>query len=109
MNYTAAIASALQEIRDAALEAQTSPSIDGETLAERYDMLFMGERFNVISGVELCHALNVKFGVPIALDAFLLDIPRVCADLGIDIQPLVQLEDIGKRNPQIADYSIILF
>lgn len=110
MELNQKIASALVELKQASLSIQGNVSHETwHDLIERYDMLFLGEKFNTIYCRELLHTLNEKFQVSVDIEELLSLIPQICSTLGMETGPLVRLEDAGKPNPPIADYSIELF
>lgn len=104
-------------IRDALLELKAaSLSLQGNAndaawhdLKEKYDLLFLGQHFNVIQSVELLHTLQAIFKIDIDPQTFNAVIPGICKELGMKTEALVSLEDISKPNPPISAYSITLY
>lgn len=100
----------LQTLRSETMALKNSVTdSDVRTLMHKYDMLFIGERFNHIYSHDLCHMLNTKLGIKMSLDELNTIIPEVCAILNIEIEPMIKLEDAMKPNPPISCYQIILF
>lgn len=80
------ILTALDEMKNASL---TNP----EQAMKKYDIMFLGERFNVITSTELLHTLNNYFGIQIEKDELMRLIP-VLSDLNkITCEPLRLLDN----------------
>lgn len=110
MDVNQQIKSVLIELKQASLAIQGNASYETwHNLMEQYDMLFLGEKFNTISCIELQHTLKNKFYVNIELEELLSLIPQICSALGMKIDPLVRLTDVGNPTAPIADCSIELF
>lgn len=110
MELAQQIASVIVELKQASLSIQRNVSYETwHSLMERYDMLFLGEKFNTISCIELWNALKNKFQISIGIEELLSLIPQICSALGMKAMPLIRLEDAGKPAAPIADYSIELF
>ena len=80
---------------------------DVKALMHKYDMLFLGSKFNTIYTGELCHALNTKYDIAISLEALNTLVPSLCNDLGMIYEPLNKITDM--TNPIPAMYQITLF
>ena len=110
MELVEKISSALLELKQASLSLQRDANeCTWHELMDRYDMLFLGEKFNTIYGIELRHTLSRNFGVDISMEDLIALIPNICASLHMNIKPLVLLENAGKPDAPIAEYSIELF
>lgn len=100
----------LQMLRSESVALQNSATnYNVQTLMHKYDMLFIGEKFNHIYSHELCHMLNTKLGIKVSLDELNTIIPEVCATLDMKSEPMIKLEDARKPNPPIGCYQIVLF
>lgn len=97
------IINVLQELRIA------SKSIHSETdlrvTMNKYDILFLGEKFNKINTIELHHCLKTVFELDYPKDEFLNLIPVACKTLNMKTEALVLAEDTSK----LSAYFIQLF
>lgn len=110
MELSQQIASVLIELKQAGLSIQGNASHETwHSLVERYNILFLGEKFNTIYCRELLYTLNDKFQISIGIEELLSLIPQICFTLGMKTEPLVRLEDAGNPMAPIAEYSIKLF
>ncbi|MBU3185631.1 hypothetical protein [Clostridium estertheticum] len=95
----------LSELRNSSIKS-TSDTIR-ETM-KKYNMLFLGSKFNTIYSVELHHSLKTIFNIDIDIYELNKLIPTACKMLNMHFEELVSLEDLGKPNPFI-NYQIILW
>lgn len=93
----------LQELRTAALSINSE--VDLKATMHKYDMLFLGEKFNSINTVELHHCLQNVFGYGISKEEFLKLIPTACESLGMKADAMV----LAKDTSTLAGYFIYLF
>lgn len=110
MDMQGKIAEALLELKAASIVLHRNCSDDEwHDLINRYDLLFLGEQFNVIYSVELAHSLKAKFDIDIDIEALNILIPTICSSLGMEAEPMILLQDVGNPDAKIANYSITLF
>lgn len=95
----------LSELRNASIKS--TPDTIRETM-KKYDMLFVGSKFNTIYSIEFHHSLKTIFDVDISMSELNELIPTACKMLNIRFDQLIAVEDIGKPNPSIS-YQIILW
>lgn len=98
----------LLELRTASLQLGENPSeYDVKEVMHKYDMLFLGGKFNSIYSVELCHTIKKHFKIETNNDELNKFIPKVCATLHMKFEPLAKVEDIS--NPVPYCYQIELW
>lgn len=98
------------ELRSASNSAKAANTEDSYMeLIHKYDMVFGGEKFNIINSIELCHCLKTKFNFEISIDELNNVIPEICKPLNMKYEPLIDLKDSGNPDPPIAAYSISLY
>jgi hypothetical protein len=95
----------LCELRTASIN---SSSENIRTIMQKYNMLFLGSKFNTIYSVELHNSLNTIFDFNIDFYELNVLIPTACNTLNMSFEKLIAIEDIGKPNPAI-NYQIILW
>lgn len=95
----------LTELRNVSINS--SPSTI-ESIMHKYDMLFVGSKFNTIYSVELRHSLDKIFNYIVSMDELNSMIPTACKALNMKIEQLIAVEDIGQPNPAI-NYQITLW
>lgn len=95
----------LTELRNVSINS--SPSTI-ESIMHKYDMLFVGSKFNTIYSVELRHSLDKIFNYIVSMDELNSMIPTACKTLNMKIEQLIAVEDIGQPNPAI-NYQITLW
>ena len=96
----------LSELRSASMQANEDTIMD---LMKRYNLLFLGDKFNTIYSQELPQSLETFFNFPIELDELNQLIPEVCKLLQMNYEPMIKVSDVGSSNPKIASYSITLW
>ncbi len=110
MDVKARIKDVLLELKSASLSLQGSVNdAVWHALMEKYDLLFLGQHFNVIHSAELLHTLQTVFKVDVDVQTLNAMIPGICKELGMKTEALVSLEYAAKPNPPISSYSITLF
>lgn len=97
------ITSALLELRAAILRSPNNP----KPVMRKYNMLFLGEKFNNIGSRELYHALNDYFNISITLGELHRVLPSLCQSLSMHCEPMKSLNDLN--NPVPAEFFITLF
>lgn len=103
MNLQGQNANVLLELKNASLRIRGNVSEESwHDLIQRYDMLFLGERFSTIGTVELAHTLVSKFSIDIDIETLNKLIPEICSSLGMTANPMIRLEDVGKPNAPIS-------
>jgi hypothetical protein len=95
----------LTELKNTSIKS--TPDTIRETM-KKYDMLFIGSKFNTIYSVELHHCLKTKFDIDIAICDLNALIPTACKILNMKVDELIAVNDIGKPNPFI-NYQITLW
>lgn len=73
-----------------------------------YNLLFLGDKFQVIYSVELAFSLKTKLDIEVTPEDLNKMIPGICSNLGMKISPMILAEDVGKPDTPIANYSIEL-
>lgn len=101
------IGAALLELKHASEHIQNNHSAWHDVMSE-YNLLFLGDKFQVIYSVELAFSLKTKFGIDVTPEDLNEIIPGICSHLGMKSSPMVLAEDIGKTDAPIANYSIEL-
>ena len=103
------IVSALLELKDASLAMQKNPSNESlSNTMKQYDLLFAGERFNMLLSKDLHAVLVNKFEIPIDLEEFHKIIPDICASLGMRAELERRVQNLKKPIPDEISYLIIL-
>lgn len=100
----------LKELQTASLSIQQSNN-ENEILSKihTYDMLFLGEKYNEIHSVELCHSLNTVFGINITNEQLNELLPTVCPMLNMSCEKYISVSDIGKIDAPTRSYNIKLY
>ena len=101
------IEAVLLELKHASETIQKNHSAWHDVMSE-YNLLFLGDKFQVIYSVELAFSLKTKFAIDVTPEELNDMIPSICSHLGMEITPMVLAEDIGKPDAPIANYSITL-
>jgi hypothetical protein len=96
----------LQEILST-LRSDAIQSLDVQSLMKKYDMLFLGEKANVINSIELRHTIKNYFKTEISIEELNMQLPSVCTSLNMIAEPMKALDDMANPNP--ACYQISLF
>lgn len=99
------IVDVLEELRLASIQA-TPDTI--KLVMKKYDMLFLGGKFNTIYSDELRHALKNHFNIEISNEDLVKVLPSIAKMLNMKLETMVAVEDVGKPNPRIS-YSIELW
>lgn len=99
------LADVLQEL------SQASKQIKNETdlrfTMDKYDMLFLGENFNIIYSLELRHSLSKHFHVEISNDELNSLISATCPALNMKLIPMADINDLNNLVP--SAYQITLW
>ena len=99
----------LLELRTASMQIHLKQSENEiKTVMNKYDMLFLGEKFNNIYSVELCHSMKNYFKVEIENNKLNELIPTICKSLNMKYEPLVAVSKLGKSTEPVG-YNIILW
>ena len=93
----------LLELRRSAIGIRTEDDL--RKTMKKYNMLFVGERFNNVYAREMFHYMKENFGFSLLYEEFLDLVPGVCAGLNMPCETLVFVNNPSKR----ADYQITLF
>jgi hypothetical protein len=92
----------LSELRSASLSI--NPEHYKATI-QKYDLLFLGEKFNKINTLELRHSMDKVFNFEISKEELLELIPIACKSLGMKTEAMGLVENPSK----LEAYSITLF
>ena len=103
MNKIKFITETLLELRSSAKLIKSEEDL--KTTMRKYDMLFVGEKFNTIYARELHHYLRNVIGYDISIEEILKMVPPVCNTLGMKIDAMAFVDDPERK---IADYQITL-
>ena len=74
---------------------------------DKYDMLFLGENFNIINSLELRHSLSKHFHIEISSDELNSLISVTCPALNMPLIPMADINDLN--NPVPSAYQITLW
>ena len=96
----------LTEIRSASIQANENTVMD---LMKRYNLLFLGSKFNTIYSQELPQSLKAFFDFSIEIDELNQLIPEACKMLRMECEPMIKLSDVGKPDAKIFSYAITLW
>ncbi|MEG2983833.1 MAG: hypothetical protein RR835_03970 [Peptostreptococcaceae bacterium] len=88
---------------------QANASHDVRSVMDKYNMLFVGEKFNTIYSLELLNTLNTFFNFDISRDELNTLIPIVCKSLNMKFDSLVKVSDLDCVDPPIAGFCILLW
>lgn len=98
----------LIELRNASMQINLLPTENEiKSVMHKYDMLFVGEKFNIIYSLELRHSLEKYFGIKITNEELNKLIPISCASLNMKYEPMAKVEDFS--NPIPYCYQIQLW
>ncbi|HDX9529707.1 TPA: hypothetical protein ROX84_004978 [Bacillus thuringiensis] len=103
MNNLETVINVLKEIRTSATAINSEFKLR-ETM-DKYNMLFMGEKFSKVTSLELRHYIIANYQITISEDEFLKIIPVACKTLGMKTEALVAVNNPSK----ISAYFIQLF
>lgn len=78
-------------------------------LIHKYNMLFLGEKFNMICSDDLLDYLKSMSNFDLSKDEFNKLIPQCCKSLNIKYEPKFKLSDIGNPNATIYGYDLTLW
>ncbi len=99
----------LSELRTSSMVANSEPTEQSiRQLIDKYDMLFLGEKFNTIYSIELGHAIRNYFKVNISNEQLTELLPNACKILSMEIEPMINVENIGKKSTPDS-YQILLW
>lgn len=96
----------LSELRSTSMQTTEDTVMD---LMKRYNLLFLGGKFNTIYSQELPQSLKTFFNFSIELDELNQLIPEACKILQMNYEPMIKVSDVGSSNPKIASYAITLW
>ncbi|MGM7635668.1 hypothetical protein [Bacillus sp. Hm123] len=103
MNKLGKIVDVLNELRTSASLINSESTL--KATMQKYDMLFMGEKFNKITSLELRHCLIKVFEYEIPEDEFMNLVPIACESLSMKTEAMGLANDPSK----LAAYFITLF
>ncbi|HID0845977.1 hypothetical protein [Clostridium botulinum] len=76
---------------------------------DKYDMLFLGGKFNCIYSIELLHSLKKVFQFEISKDELNNLIPVACKSLNMKFDPMIALNNLDSSNRSVDSYAITLW
>lgn len=88
--------------------SESTPETKMAALMEKYNMIFMGDKANVILSAELCYMLRSKKGVEISMNELHALLPEAAKHAGMKLSPMVLAEDVGNPAAPIENYLITL-
>lgn len=94
------ISKALIELRTASLSIQSEQDL--KSTMKRYDMLFLGDKFNQINSIELRHSLKEFFNLELSNKELLEYLPVVCKSLEMPLEALQNLDNLGVTSAYIV-------
>lgn len=97
----------LKEIKFAPIGVKTD--FEYKDLINKYNMMFLGSDFNIITSVELAHYLKENIDSSISHEHLLDLLPRIKDVLSLKLEAQVKQEDAGKPDRKTANYLIHLF
>lgn len=95
----------LQELSQASIQIKNESDL--RSTMDKYDMLFLGENFNIINSIELRHTLSEHFHMEVSNDELNSLIPVICPALNMTFEPMVAVKDLS--NPVTSSYLITLW
>lgn len=99
----------LMELRSESMQLNSNSTETAvKLLMNKYNMLFLGEKFNTIYSNELCYALKDYFHFEVTNDKLNSLLPNACEYLNMKYEPLIQIGKIG-HNSKPDCYSVILW
>ncbi len=99
----------LSELRTNSMVANSEPTDHSiHQLIDKYNILFLGEKFNTIYSIELGHAIRNYFKVNISNEQLIELLPQACKSLSMEIEPMINIENIGKKSTPDS-YKILLW
>jgi len=93
----------LLELRNSAMSIRNEDDLQKNM--KKYNMLFLGERFNIVYAREMFHYMKENLGFSLPCEEFLDLVPGVCEGLNMPCETLVFVNNPSK----CADYQITLF
>ncbi|APC82097.1 TPA: hypothetical protein ACXDAZ_003498 [Clostridium botulinum] len=82
---------------------------DVKSVMDKYDMLFLGGKFNCIYSIELLHSLKKVFQFEISKDELNNLIPVACKSLNMKFDPMIALNNLDSSNRSVDSYAITLW
>jgi hypothetical protein len=90
------IVQALIDIRNESLKCPITDA-GHKALMDKYNLFFMGSKFNTILSSELAHTLNEHFDINISLDDLNNMVPAVCGALKMSYEELQRLDKMDGK------------
>ena len=103
MNESRLLTNALLELRAASKAIKSEDDL--EKTMQKFNMLFVGEQFNVVYARELYYYMKENLNLSVQLDDYLKLIPVACKSLNMAYEPLM----FANNTDKLADYQITLF
>ncbi|MEK5008802.1 hypothetical protein MHI11_16750 [Bacillus sp. FSL K6-3312] len=102
LNDMMIISKALQDLKQESLSLNNIKS-------ERFDVIFLGEKFNTIYSDELREVLARHYNLDLPHEALLVVIPQLCKHNNMQIKALKNLQNLNKLDEKPSLYQIELF
>jgi len=103
------ISTILLEMRSASIQASSTPTkVNYYHLVRKYEMPFLGQKYNTIHSYELCHYLKANFNMNIDNKKLNQILEEICPSLDMKLRPLNELGYVGCPGALISAYSIEL-
>ncbi|XZL87315.1 hypothetical protein ACSXA0_09315 [Clostridium perfringens] len=96
----------LSELRYASMQANEHTIRE---LMHKYNMLFLGSKFNSIYSNELLHYMKSNRNFNLSDDEFLKLIPKACKILNMKYTEMTELANLSNLNREVSCYNIILW
>jgi hypothetical protein len=97
-------------LTDVLIELKNAPREDPKATMKKYNMLFYGGKFNMITSIELAHYLKEQIDDSFTHEDVLNLLPSITQMLNMKIEKMIQMEDVGKpEQQQRHSYFITLF
>lgn len=78
-----------------------------KAMMHEYDVVFLGEKFNIINSLEFCHCLKEKYDIDISNEDLNTILPGICKSLNMHYEPMKKLTDLTNSSPYC--YQIYLW
>ncbi|PKG23924.1 hypothetical protein [Niallia nealsonii] len=103
MNHSQKLIEVLTELKSAAMSITNE--LEYRETVDKYDIMFVGSKFNKINTMELRHSLSKVFHYEISTEDMINEMPKVLSSLEMKFEALVLAEDHSK----LAGYYVELF
>ncbi|SEQ22565.1 hypothetical protein SAMN05216232_1954 [Virgibacillus subterraneus] len=97
----------LQELKSAPIGVNTDSEY--KELINRYNVMFLGSKFNIINSLELAHYLKLNKDPSFSHEYLIKLLPEIKDALSLKLEGQIKLEDADKADREISNYLIHLF